>query len=64
MTQNHIATINPLPSSILHNSNEVRSQYTRAAAKQAMQFIRRKIRVFNRKAADVTQDFPQMQGGL
>ncbi len=28
MTQNHIATVNPLPSSILHNSAEVRRQYT------------------------------------
>lgn len=63
MTQNHIATVNPLPSSILHNSTEARRQYTRAAAKQAMQFISRKVRVFHRKAATATQDFPQVQGG-
>ncbi|GGC58867.1 hypothetical protein [Marinobacter halophilus] len=63
MTQNHIATVNPLPSSILHNSTEVRRQYTRAAAKQAMQFVSRKVRVLNRKAVAATQDFPQVQGG-
>ncbi|MFO8140686.1 MAG: hypothetical protein R6T87_02110 [Marinobacter sp.] len=63
MTQNHIATVNPLPSSILHNSTEVRRQYTRAAAKQGMHFISRKIRLLNRKAAAATQDFPQVQGG-
>jgi hypothetical protein len=61
MTQNHIATVNPLPSSILHNSAEVRRQYTRAAAKQA--FFSRKMRSFNRKAANVAPDMSQMQGG-
>lgn len=64
MTQNHIATVKPLPSSILHNSTEVRRQYTRAAARQAMQFISRKVRIFNRKAVAVAQDMPpQVQGG-
>ncbi|TYC57823.1 hypothetical protein FMN52_14865 [Marinobacter sp. BW6] len=63
MTQNHIATVNPLPSSILHNSDEVRRQYTRAAAKQAVQFFSRKMRNFNRKAANVAPDMSQMQGG-
>ena len=63
MTQNHIATVNPLPSSILHNSTEVRRQYTRAAAKQAAQFFSRKMRSFNRKAASVAPDMTQMQGG-
>ena len=63
MTQNHIATVNPLPSSILHNSVEVRRQYTRAAAKQAVQFFSRKMRSFNRKAATVAPDMSQMQGG-
>ena len=63
MTQTHNATVNPLPSSILHNSDEVRRQYTRAAAKQAVQFISRKMRSFNRKAANVASDMPQMQGG-
>lgn len=63
MTQNHIATVNPLPSSILHNNAEVRRQYTRAAAKQAMQFVSRKIRNLNRKTAAVATDLGQMQGG-
>lgn len=63
MTQKHIATVNPLPSTLLHNSAEVRRQYTRAAAKQAVQFISRKVRIFKRKAADVAQDMPQAQGG-
>jgi len=64
MTQKHIATVNPLPSTILHNSAEVRRQYNRAAAKQAVQFISRKVRIFNRKAAEVAHDMPQMQGGV
>jgi len=63
MTQNHIATVQPLPSSILHNSVEVRRQYTRAAAKQAVQVISRKVSLFKRKAAAVAQDMPQAQGG-
>ncbi len=63
MTKSHIATVNPLPSSILHNSTEVRRQYTRAAAQQAMQFFSRKVRIFNRKAAAVAQDMPKLQGG-
>ena len=63
MTQNHIATVNPLPSSILHNSTEVRRQYTRAAAKQTVQFFSRKMRSFNRKAANVAPDMTQVQGG-
>nr|WP_297399844.1 hypothetical protein [uncultured Marinobacter sp.] len=63
MTQSHIATVHPLPSSILHNSVEVRRQHTRAAAKQAVQFISRKMRSFNRKTATVAPDFTQMQGG-
>ncbi|MDX1558865.1 MAG: hypothetical protein R3193_08170 [Marinobacter sp.] len=63
MTQNHIATVNPLPSSILHNSAEVRRQHTRAAARQAVQFFSRKMRNFNRKAANVAPDMSQMQGG-
>lgn len=63
MTQTHIATVNPLPSTLLHNSAEVRRQYTRAAAKQAVQFISRKMRSFNRKAASVAPDMTQVQGG-
>ncbi len=64
MTQKHIATVQPLPSSILHNSAEVRRQYTRAAAKQAVQLISRKMRIMGRKAQTATPDLPQMvQGG-
>jgi len=63
MTHTHNATVQPLPSSILHNSVEVRRQYTRAAAKQAVQFISRKVSIFKRKAAAVAQDIPQAQGG-
>ncbi|GGE55921.1 hypothetical protein GCM10011533_05530 [Streptosporangium jomthongense] len=62
MAQKHIATVHPLPSSVLHNSVEVRSQYTRAAAKMATQFVSRKLRSFNRKTAAVT-DVAQVQGG-
>ncbi len=64
MTQKHIATVQPLPSSILHNSAEVRRQYTRAAAKQAVQLISRKMRIMGKKARTATPDMPQMaQGG-
>ena len=63
MTETFVTTTRPLPSSILHNSTEVRRQYTRAAARQAMQFISRKVRIFNRKAVAVAQDMPQVQGG-
>ncbi|AZT84755.1 hypothetical protein EHN06_15010 [Marinobacter sp. NP-4(2019)] len=64
MTQKHIATVQPLPSSILHNSVEVRRQYTRAAAKQAVQLISKKMRIMGRKAKTATPDMPQMvQGG-
>ncbi|WP_417566433.1 hypothetical protein [Marinobacter sp.] len=63
MTQNHIATVNPLPSSILHNSVEIRRQYSRTAARQAVQFFSRKMRSFNRKTANVAPDMTQMQGG-
>ena len=61
MTQNHIATVKPLPSSILHNSTEVRRQHTRAAARQAMQLISRKVRIFNRKVVAVAQDMPRFR---
>lgn len=63
MAQRHIATVHPLPSSILHNSTAVRSQHTRAAAKIAVQFMSRKLRSFNRKAVAGTPDMAQMQGG-
>lgn len=63
MTQMHNANVQPLPSTILHNSAEVRRQYTRAASRQAVQFISRKIRSWNRKAGTVAPDMTQMQGG-
>lgn len=63
MTQNHIATVKPLPSSILHNSTEVRRQHTRAAVQQFSGMIRRKLRSLNRKATRVAPDMTQVQGG-
>lgn len=63
MTKTHIATVNPLPSSILHNSVGIRRQYTRAASRQAMQFLRGKIRGFNRKAAAVVPEMSQQAPG-
>lgn len=64
MTQHHTATVHPLPSSILHNSTDVRRQYTRAAAKQAAQAISRKMSSWRRKATSATPEMPQMmQGG-
>lgn len=64
MTQHHIATQHQLPSSILHNSTDVRRQYTRAAAKQAAQVISRKMSSWRRKATSATPEMPQMmQGG-
>jgi hypothetical protein len=63
MTQDHIATVHPLPSSILHNSTEVRRQYTRAAARQAVQVISRKMNSLRRKAATASPEMPQMMQG-
>lgn len=63
MTQAHIATVHPMPSSILHNSTEVRRQYTRAAAKQAAQVISRKMSSWRKKAATATPEMPQMMQG-
>ncbi|MCC4283029.1 hypothetical protein LL273_04800 [Marinobacter salarius] len=63
MTQDHIATVNPLPSSILHNSTEVRRQYTRAAARQAVQVISRKVNSLRKKAASASPEMPQMMQG-
>lgn len=62
MTQVHNVSHHPLPSSILHNGNAVRSQYTRAAAQQAFQIMSRKIGSWKKRAADVTTDYqPGMQ---
>ncbi|HET8848492.1 MAG TPA: hypothetical protein VFM78_01305 [Marinobacter sp.] len=63
MTKTHIATVNPLPSSILHTRTEVRRQYTREASRQAMQFLRSKVRLFNRKAAAVVPEMHQQASG-
>ena len=63
MTQDHIATVHPLPSSILHNSTEVRRQYTRAAARQAVQVISRKVNSLRKKAASASPEMPQMMQG-
>ncbi|MDK8463619.1 hypothetical protein [Marinobacter sp. SS13-12] len=63
MTQAHIATVHPMPSSILHNSTEVRRQYTRAAARQAAQVISRKMGSWRKKAATATPEMPQMMQG-
>ncbi|MDY6798855.1 MAG: hypothetical protein SVX28_08970 [Pseudomonadota bacterium] len=63
MTQKHIATVHPLPSSILHNSTEVRRQYTHAAVQQFSGMVRRKLRSLNRKANRVAPDMTQVQGG-
>ena len=63
MTRIHNANVQPLPSSILHNSAEVRRQYTRAASQQAVQFISRKIGSWKKKSGAVAPDMTQMQGG-
>ncbi|MDL0432219.1 hypothetical protein QPM17_13825 [Marinobacter sp. TBZ242] len=63
MTQDHIATVHPLPSSILHNSTEVRRQYTRAAARQAAQVISHKMSSWRKKAATASTEMPQMMQG-
>ncbi|WP_372965819.1 hypothetical protein [Marinobacter sp.] len=57
-------SIRPQPSSILHNGVELRREYTRAAVKQGLQFLGRKLRIANRKATAVVQDMPQAQGGV
>jgi hypothetical protein len=63
MTQIHNVSHQPLPSSILHNGNDVRRQYTRAAAQQAAQIISRKIGSWKKRASGVTPDYqPGMQG--
>ena len=63
MTETFVTTTRPLPSSILHNGTEVRRQHTRAAARKLAGFLRRKIRRINRKATEVAQYMPQVQGG-
>lgn len=63
MTQVHNVSHHPLPSSILHNGNAVRSQHTRAAAQYAFQVVSEKIGSLRKRAANVTPDYqPGMQG--
>lgn len=63
MTQVHNVSHQPLPSSILHNGNDVRRQYTRAAAQHAFLVISQKIGSWKKRAANVTPDYqPGMQG--
>lgn len=63
MTQTHNVSHQPLPSSILHNGNNVRRQYTRAAAQQTVQAIKLKMGSWKKSAANVTPDYrPGMQG--
>jgi hypothetical protein len=63
MTQGHNVSHHPLPSSILHNGNDVRRQYTRAAAQKAFQVISRKFGSLKKRATNSKPDFPhRMQG--
>jgi hypothetical protein len=57
MTQIHNVSHQPLPSSILHNGNDVRRQYTRAAAQQAFQTIACKISAWKKRVTQVTPDY-------
>ena len=57
MTRIHNVSHQQLPSSILHNGNDVRRQYTRAAARQVIHFIGRKIGSWKRPANSVTPDY-------
>ena len=57
MTQSHNVSHQPLPSSILHNGNDVRRQYTRAAAQHAYQIINRKLGQWKKRSTGVTPDY-------
>jgi len=63
MAMKPIANVHQLPSSILHNSGAVRSQYTREASRYMVQVIVRKFRTWNRRAVAVATDVAQVQGG-
>jgi len=63
MIHTHTASTRPLPSTILQNGVELRRQYTRAAAKRAVQFIHRKLRS-GAKAATAATEMPQVQRGV
>ena len=58
-----VATVHQLPSSILHNSGAIRSQYTREASRHVVQVIARKFRFWNKRAVAVATDMGQVQGG-
>jgi len=58
-----VATVHQLPSSILHNSGAIRSQYTREASRLMVQVIARKFRSWNRRPVAVATDMGQVQGG-
>jgi hypothetical protein len=57
MTRIHNVSHQPLPSSILHNGNDVRRQYTRAAARKAFLAISYKLGTLRKSAADYTKDY-------
>ncbi|AKO53289.1 hypothetical protein ABA45_13395 [Marinobacter psychrophilus] len=63
MVTKPVATVHQLPSSILHNSGAVRSQYTREASRLMIQAIARKFRSWNKRAVAVANDIGQVQGG-
>lgn len=43
-TQTELFETHPLPSSVLHNGNQMRAAYTRLAARRAVQSVSRLIR--------------------
>ncbi|HEV8078870.1 MAG TPA: hypothetical protein VGP45_10840 [Marinobacter sp.] len=57
-----VATVHQLPSSILHNSGAIRSQYTREASRIMIQVITRKFHSWNKRAVAVATDITQVQG--
>lgn len=63
MAMKPVATVHNLPSSILHNSGAIRSQYTREASRHMVQLIARKFRTWNTRAVAVVTDVAQVQGG-
>jgi len=63
MAMKPIANVHQLPSSILHNSGAVRSQYTREASRHMFQVIAQKFCSWNTRAVAVATDLPQAQGG-
>jgi len=62
MATKPIAPVHPLPSSILHNSSAIRSQYTRKASRLVVQTIARKFRSWNKKVVAMAANIGQVQG--